>query len=228
MSRKLPINHLWNLSYNIYSDKINPNMEKTGTYNPSKMPIYLGIFTIRDETKNVSKLLYDSVDLLSTKFDKDENITELKNELSSGKIPFTPIDDLHITSFFIGKSNNRQSEYFKNFVDGLEMDIDLVGVAIVPGKIVAGISFPDQSTIKIENKCPHVTLYKGGWAPKMSNDLLEALAAGPMSSHFSNQFKTFKVGDAEKWDVQVGKEKVTAYVVRPYDLKMPSKTKGHF
>jgi len=136
----------------------------------------------------------------------------------------------YVTTLFIGGNKNAtQSEFYTSFVEGINMNLEIVALAIVPGKIVTGICYPDQSTIKISNKFPHVTLMKGSWPPKYSNDLLEALCdkGCPLEAEWEkNGFATMSNEFVFKTEVKVGKEKVAAYVVKPLpNLVLPAVSK---
>ncbi len=48
-------------------------------------------------------------------------------------------------------------------------------MAYVPDHIICGASFPDPNMIDIANKCPHLTMMVGKWAPVKSNYVLNAL-----------------------------------------------------
>jgi len=89
------------------------------------------------------------------------------DEFKSSKITFEKVNDSHVTTLFVGGDKKKaDSEHFKTFRENIEMDIKLVGFAMVPGGIIAGICYPDQSVIKIQNDFPHVTLMTAsGWKP---------------------------------------------------------------
>ena len=89
----------------------------------------------------------------------------------------------HITTLFIGGNKNKmklpQCEYFE---EGKKVAIDIRAVIYVPGKLVAGICFPQG--VEIENEYPHMTLMvSDGWKPMMSNLVIQATCAKGMPFH---------------------------------------------
>ena len=149
-------------------DKIEPEESKKEeaptryVYNPGKVPTYLGIFALDDSPKQVCRYVERGLELLAQKYKDDKQLIKCHEDMKAGNIPFDLIKDLHVTTLFIGGNKNAtQSEFYTSFVEGINMNLEIVALAIVPGKIVTGICYPDQSTIKISNKFPHVTLMKG-------------------------------------------------------------------
>ncbi|MFN9909471.1 MAG: hypothetical protein ACK56F_25695 [bacterium] len=57
----------------------------------------------------------------------------------------------------------------------MPVEIEIRAVIYVPGKLVAGICFPQT---EVENEFPHLTLMVSqGWAPVMSNSVIKATCA---------------------------------------------------
>ena len=81
---------------------------------------------------------------------------------------------LHITSYYAGGKHS-SSPCYTEFREGVSLPIEVKAVAYVPGSILTGVCFPDQSLVKVENQCPHLTMMVGKWKPVMSNTLLEHL-----------------------------------------------------
>ena len=189
-----------------------------GLYNPSKLPTYIGLFAKDSCLDRVHDYIVDAVKKLAQIYKNDDPIVKTYEELSNKvHTNLEPIKDLHVTTLFIGGNGKvKSSEPFTTFQPGYKTNVNIVALAVVPGKLVTGICFPDQSVIKIDNKFPHVTLMKGGWAPKFSNDLIEALCGkgGPLQKEYYNRgFET----DQEffhKDVVKVSKGSATAYVIR--------------
>ena len=198
-------------------------------YNPKKIPTYLGIFAENNITKDIKQYVKSGLELLRQKFPNDQEIANGLENFDSNKPPLTPIPDPHVTSLFIGGNHQVTStEYFTTFPEGFKMDVEICAMAIVPGKIATGICFPDQSKVKLQNEFPHVTLMKGGWQPKQSNDLLEALCGkqGPLHEAWkSRELEKLEDGFAERFEIQ-GKQKFVAYVVRPFKFVMKSVARG--
>jgi hypothetical protein len=199
-------------------------------FNPKRVPTYLGIFAAKNIDKDISKYVSAGLVLAKQKFPEDQGIDKCLDGMGSNKPSFEVIKDPHVTTIFVGNNTSQtKSECYTTFKENLKMEIDICAMAVVPGKIATGICFPDQSVIKIENEFPHVTLMKGSWAPKMSNDLLVALCSkgGPLNKEWANgDLKKLEDGFADKYEVKVGKETVTAYVVRPSKFVMHSVTKA--
>ncbi len=199
-------------------------------YNPKKIPTYLGIFAKKDIAKDIEKHVKLVIETLRNKYPDDKVLLECFDTRNPNKLSFSPIKDPHVTTLFIGANHNvTKSEYYTTFQEDLDMDVDICAIAIVPGKIVTGICFPDQSRIKVENKFPHVTMMKGSWQPKQSNDLLEALCdeGGPLHQEWKNRdLEKLEDGYAEKFEINQSKTKFVAYVVRPVKFIMSSTTRG--
>ena len=209
--------------------KENPS-QQTDYFNPEKLPLYLGIFAKDEEHPRVHEYIIKGLEQLVAAYQNDKTLTAAYEELKKGTSKFQLINDLHITSLYIGGNKAiRNTEYFKEFKLGHKMDIEIGGFVVVPGKIITGICYPDQSIIKVQNEFPHVTLMKGSWAPKLSNDLLQALCGKgcPLEKEYKNKefitAKEFTFKDS----VKVGKGQITAYVVKtPTNLILKGKTKA--
>jgi hypothetical protein len=82
-------------------------------------------------------------------------------------------DNFHCTCLYVAKDKDivEDSPIYRNFQENLEIEVEIFAYVVVPGKLVAGICFPDYET---ENKVPHVTLMVNEWPAKFSNDVLEA------------------------------------------------------
>jgi hypothetical protein len=81
--------------------------------------------------------------------------------------------DFHVTCLFIGgKSEMIDHPIMENFTEGKDIDIEITGLLIVPGKVVVGLVY--TRGVDIENKYPHMTLMLGSYQAKNSNDALEA------------------------------------------------------
>jgi len=79
----------------------------------------------------------------------------------------------------------------ENFTEGKDIDIEITGLLIVPGKVVVGLVY--TRGVDIENKYPHMTLMLGSYQAKNSNDALEATCkqGGP----FYKAYKKIESGD---------------------------------
>lgn len=192
------------------------NNKKGGKKN--KLPTYLGIFALDDPIKRVKSFVLAGLDVLYDCFPKDKVLGEICKEIEDGKSPHLQfVRDFHVTSLFIGKDSSKaETEHYKDFKYGVRMDLELVGFVIVPDKIVTAICYPDQSSAKIENKFPHMTLMDGKWSPKYSNDLFTELfdEGGPLSKEYQKKgFHTMEEF-SYKVPVHVNNQNSTAYVVK--------------
>jgi len=207
-----------------------PLEQQNQVFNPQKLPLYIGIFAEDTEHPRVREYILKGLEQLTDSYKNDKNISEVYEELQKAYSSFKLIKDLHITTLYIGGNKAlRNSEYFKDFRLGYEQDIEIVAFVVVPGKIMTGICYPDQSVIKVQNEFPHVTLTIGSWPPQLSNDLLKALCGkdGPLEKEYNKkEFLTSKAFTSKE-SLKVGKETVTAYVVKtPAHLVLKGKTKA--
>ena len=217
--------------YQVKQDTIATKSDKE--FNPKYTPIYIGIFERKDSTSLVRSYLLACFDALSKKYSDDANLSRVEQEIQTSHFSkFAYIADYHLTSYYLGGSKDkRDSPYFKNFVEGLDMDIRVKGVVLACDYLVTGICFPDNAVISVENKYPHVTLLSGSWKPVKSNDML--VAACSNGGFVSDQYAEGKFQQgapfAEKGTVKVGKTEVTVYAVKlQEDLVIPGVTKAFY
>ncbi|HRP38035.1 MAG TPA: hypothetical protein PLS50_09595, partial [Candidatus Dojkabacteria bacterium] len=160
------------------------------------------------------------------KYPTDKTLAQNKEDVSQEIYKtMTFVRDFHITSLFIGKDKKKKdTEYYTSFKPGHKMEIQLVGLVIVPNKIVTAICYPDQSQIKIENRFPHMTLMTGEWKPVDSNELLENLFG--QSKPYHEDYLTRKFANRSnltwKQNIETSKGKELAYFVKTSDLKLPA------
>ena len=186
-------------------------------YRPAKLPTYLGLFIEDSEASRVHNYIVEGLEQLVKSYKDDKAISQACEELKNGSSSLELIKDMHVTSLFIGgKKSATSSEHFVTFKPGFQQDLELVGFIFVPGKLVTGICYPDQSAIKIENEFPHMTLMKGAWAPKFSNDLMKLVCGkgGPLQKEYQKQEFVTQKEFTYKCPVQVGKGSGTAYIVK--------------
>jgi hypothetical protein len=177
-----------------------------------KLPIYLGLFIESDSIDFVKDYVLMGLQKLTEVYKDDQEIKATFQTISdrtSEKLKF--VKDMHITSLFVGGNKKKaESEYFTTFKPNYEFSIDIVGFLVVPGKIMVGICYPDQSVIKIENDFPHMTLMTGEWAAKFSNDSMRELfgEGKPLHKEYLDKNDNFTY----KGEIQT-KDKGMAYVV---------------
>jgi len=187
-------------------------------YNPSSLPLYLGLFAMEDPSFEVKEYILRGLELLSKTYPYERALVNNYNELKDGTASnLTYSTTFHITTLYIGNNfKKKETEYFKSFRENVVIDLDIVGFVIVPNKVVAAICYPDQSIIKIDNRFPHITLMKGQWPPKSSNDVMEALfgRSGPLSQKYNKkEFETDKEF-TYKAPIKVFKGSGIAFVVK--------------
>ena len=186
-------------------------------YRPSKLPTYLGLFIEDSEAYRVQQYILEGLEQLVKSYQNDKALNQAYEELKNNTSNLELIKDMHVTSLFIGgKKSAASSEHFTTFKPNFQQDLELVGFIFVPGKLVTGICYPDQSAIKIENEFPHMTLMKGDWAPKFSNDLMNLVCGkgGPLQKEYQKREFITMQEFTYKCPVQVGKGSGTAYVVK--------------
>lgn len=105
---------------------------------------------------------------------KDDIIKDNAEHLST-KIFKYPASH-HITTYFVKRP---EGIFYENFEEGLNVPIEVLAMAYVPNKIICGVCLPDPNLIEIENKIPHMTLFVEEWAPRFSNNVLQALFTDP-------------------------------------------------
>jgi len=185
-----------------------------------KTPLYLGLFTENDCSDQFISYIVKCLEFAKNTYPEDEaleaTIKDLKSsDKTSNKLQF--IHDLHITSLYIGDDlNNTKKHYFKNFKEGHQQDAEIVGMVIVPNKIITAICYPDQSVIQVENKFPHITVMKGEWAPKFSNDVFNALfgTQGSLEKEYSEKQFITANDFLRKVPVEISEGSALAYVVK--------------
>ena len=67
---------------------------------------------------------------------------------------------------------NKNSKILSNFKENEEVEVDILGIIIIPYKIAICIV---KINIESDNKFPHITLSVGTYKPKNSNDVLDIL-----------------------------------------------------
>jgi hypothetical protein len=121
----------------------------------------------------------------------------------------------HVTSLFVGGNKSLKNDpILKNFQEDEKISIDFEGLIFVPNKIVTGICFPKTG---VKNSVPHVTIMTNEWKPKDSNSIAEALFIdGKFKKEYESVFKNsdFKEKFVECINLKVGKEEVTAYLIK--------------
>jgi len=145
----------------------------------------LGIFADSDDQVKSDQPAYVKQNLQAL-FDKFHEPIIQNNYNGLLKTSFKYPATHHITTFFVKKLDEI---FFTNFEEGLSIPIEVLAMAYVPDKIICGVCLPDPNMIDIENKIPHMTLFVQDWAPRFSNNLLQALftdKGAPLAGEFKS------------------------------------------
>ena len=167
--------------------------KKKGNHKKNKQrnPIYYGINLEIEEERKLLETVKNSIDIINSNFKEDfistyEDISELikkydeakkgnednkkqNNIIEVNKLKYPK--SFHITLAFGGKKGfDKNSKAVIEFNSGLEVDIKILGVVIVPNKMVI---VPVNGDFYTENEFAHFTTFVGDLKPVQSNDILE-------------------------------------------------------
>ncbi|CDW83272.1 UNKNOWN [Stylonychia lemnae] len=155
-----------------------------------KKPIYLGIAFDEENLKIINDYLVKSVDVaFECLKDTNSSISQIKLAFDSNKfdsINIKPIESTHLTTIFMKEvQQNYPKASFQEQIDlhdkGILIDADLIGVAIVPEKIITAVvrlNLNPTDNLQFHNHIPHLTLGVGSRQARWSNTLLKALIKG--------------------------------------------------
>ena len=167
--------------------------KKKGNHKKNKQrnPIYYGINLEIEEERKLLETVQNSIDIINSNFKEDfistyEDISELikkydeakkgnednkkqNNIIEVNKLKYPK--SFHITLAFGGKKGfDKNSKAVIEFNSGLEVDIKILGVVIVPNKMVI---VPVNGDFYTENEFAHFTTFVGDLKPVQSNNILE-------------------------------------------------------
>ncbi|KAL4471704.1 hypothetical protein ABPG74_008597 [Tetrahymena malaccensis] len=151
--------------------RMNQKRKAAVKFNPPRKPIYLGIFANDESLVQQTQKRYVKDNLLSFFNKYGDDIIKSNHDDLLNKVFKHPASH-HITTYFVKQA---EGIYYENFEEGLSIPIEVLAMAYVPNKIICGVCLPDPNMIDIENKIPHMTLYVDEWAPRFSNNVLQAL-----------------------------------------------------
>ena len=167
--------------------------KKKGNYKKNKQrnPLYYGIHLDIEGEKYLLEKVKNSLEIINSNFKEDfnsiyEDILELIKrydeakkgnendhrqntiiEVKKWKYP----KSFHITTAFGGKKGfNKNSKSVQEFNPGLQVDIKILGLVIVPDKMIIT---PVNGNFHTENDFAHFTTFIGDLKPVQSNDILE-------------------------------------------------------
>ena len=107
--------------------------------------------------------------------ESSQKINDFKQMCQShtGKNGWKFPSSFHVTTLYVGGDKDKMSlPQAEHHLEGKDVTVEIRAIIYIPGKLVAGITFPDS---EIENEFPHMTLMVSqGWAPKLSNDVIQA------------------------------------------------------
>ena len=167
--------------------------KKKGNHKKNKQrnPIYYGINLEIEEERKLLETVQNSIDIINSNFKEDfisiyEDISKIikkydeakkgnednkkqNNIIEVNKLKYPK--SFHITLAFGGKKGfDKNSKAVIEFNSGLEVDIKILGVVIVPNKMVI---VPVNGDFYTENEFAHFTTFVGDLKPVQSNDILE-------------------------------------------------------
>ena len=161
--------------------------------NKKSFPIYYGVHLQIEEERKLLEAAKKSIEIINTNYKEDfismyETISELikrydeakkGNEENNRQNCIIEVNKMkypksfHITIAFGGnKGFDYNSEEVKGFIKGLKVDIKLLGLIVVPNKMVLT---PVQADFKTKNEFTHITTFVGDLRPVQSNEILEGL-----------------------------------------------------
>ena len=193
--------------------------KKKGYYKKNKQrnPIYYGIHLDIEGEKHLLEAVKNSLEIINTNFKEDfnsiyEDILELIKryddakkgnednnkqntiiEVKKWKYP----KSFHITTAFGGKKGfNKNSKSVQEFNSGLQVDIKILGLVIVPDKMVIT---PVNGNFYTENDFAHFTTFIGDLKPVQSNDILEDIfSKGKIMEEDYNKIIDGKIDEINK------------------------------
>ena len=152
--------------------------------------VYLGLeIKGEDNYTKIKENISSSLKYIKDKYDleKSEEINELINcleQLKSSKLPkdwkypHKAHKNLwHCTTLFKGKTKYNEianTDEYKQFIEGENVNIKLIGVVYVPNCSIVMIIKLDNK-ISIKNKYPHITGFIKDFPPKYSNNIMECI-----------------------------------------------------
>ena len=208
--------------------------KKKGNHKKNKQrnPIYYGINLEIEEERKLLETVQNSIDIINSNFKEDfistyEDISELikkydvakkgnednkkqNNIIEVNKLKYPK--SFHITLAFGGKKGfDKNSKAVIEFNSGLEVDIKILGVVIVPNKMVI---VPVNGDFYTENEFAHFTTFVGDLKPVQSNDILENIfSKGKEMEDDYNKVVEGKIEECcKKIKVNIEREEFDGYV----------------
>ena len=211
--------------------------KKKGNYKKNKQskqrnPLYYGINLDIDGEKKLLEIVKNSIEIINSNFKEDfistyEDISELikkydeakkGNEDNKKQNNIIEINNMkypksfHITLAFGGKKGfDKNSKAVYQFNPGLEVDINILGLVVVPKKMVI---IPVNGDFYAENEFAHFTTFIGDLKPVQSNDILENIfSKGMIMEDDYNKIVEKKIEECcKKLKVKIEGEEFDGYV----------------
>lgn len=125
----------------------------------------------------------------------------------------------HCTTLYKGNKSitqfNKEKEY-EEYIEGKEIKVSVYGLIYIPDKIITSIILMNPQTV---NKFPHITSFINGYAPKVSNIIMNELFSkdGPLRNEYeiivSDYTKTNKEEIIKKVEIKIENELVNCFVI---------------
>ncbi len=146
------------------------------------IPEYLSITAESSSSRrHVYKFIKHSMKELIKSYTNDTQIQIDYNEIfknesaTPGYTKFSEPSTWHTTCLYIGSNYTKlDSEIYKQFTEGIQIDLESSTFIYIPGKIMSAPIFLQNFTL-IENKYPHITLMTAEYRAVDSNYVLKAL-----------------------------------------------------
>jgi len=150
-----------------------------------KIPLYLSI-AAHNETANDKVMRFIELSLFELLERNPDKMSEEQRKISidladfvfNSYTIFERPDSWHATCLYIGNNSSQtETDIYKNFVEGVEVDLVTSTFLYIPGKLMAAPLFFKDFKL-IENKFPHMTLmigFKNVYRAVDSNYLLRAM-----------------------------------------------------
>jgi hypothetical protein len=115
---------------------------------------------------------------ISQKFgDNREILNDLNLIKSMSSKNWREPDSWHTTCLYVGQNTSALYDpIYVNFVEGVQIDLDVNTMIYIPNKIISAPVFPNYKLI--QNKFPHITLLMGKYQAVDSNYVMEAAFGG--------------------------------------------------
>lgn len=196
---------------------------------------YLGLLI--EDKELIYSCIEQAIENLNKKYpgflgENEEKLKQLFTEDSSSNnnntsSPWKQTKHFHLTTLFKPKTGfDKSHPAFTNFKEDKPVEVEGIGIIIIPNKIITLIAKTDEYT---SNKFPHITLILGEYKPKDSNEVLTVLfdEGCPFESQYKESLKGEKVPITEKVNLSILDNNEDVYIYFfPENIKLNGKMKG--